>query len=108
MIKLIKRLLGIESLEHQLMLAHEDLEELWLSLSLERTEHERLKTTLKPIYGEWKFRKDGLGRYRKVCYPNSMSTFRTESEGLSLPDDDEHREYMLKLQMEENGIQVPF
>jgi hypothetical protein len=66
------------------------------------SKHDALQRLMAERYeSEWKVTKDGTRRYRKVATKVLVNAWVTESEPI-----DPHAEYMRKLQMEEDGIQV--
>lgn len=85
---LIKRLLGIQRLEDELTGVWAELEATNLALLTERMSHrayvEKTLDERRARFGPWKAKKDGKGFYRKITYPNSMPSWRTES-AKSLP-----------------------
>jgi len=86
---LLKRLFGIQRLEDELAGMWAELEATKLALLTERMRRRAyIDKTLeerRARFGPWKAKKDGKGFYRKVTYPNSMPSWRTES-AQSLPN----------------------
>ena len=66
------------------------------------SKHDALQRLMAERYeSEWKVTKDGTRRYRKVATKVLVNAWVTESEPI-----DFHGEYMRKMELEENGIQV--
>lgn len=76
---LLKRLLGIERLKNELDRVYSELEATNLSLLTERMLRHEMMAEREAQFGDWKPKKNGKGFYRRVKYPNSMPSWRTET-----------------------------
>ena len=86
---LLKRLLGIERLENELIGMSAELEATNMALIMERHQHRALRSSMAPQEGQWKQKKDGSGWYRRIKHPMCLPGWTTESVS-SIPDEDDY------------------